>query len=98
MMDFLRSYQIKERHGATDFVKNMGDSMAAKQNEFGFISCLDFWLLKLKNQEKFVTLMGRDGIMSHLLIDIVNDRMIFWCDLLGVDNFFTIIIANAVML
>lgn len=70
----------------SNFVKIMCDSMAACLKEPTLIDLLDFWLSKLSNQKKF-TLMGGRRVTSHLHIDVVNERMIGWHDLLWVDNF-----------
>jgi hypothetical protein len=54
--------QIKKRLG---FV--MGNSMAVGLSKPGFIERLDFWLIKLDNQRKFITVMANNGVTSHLL-------------------------------
>ncbi len=76
----------------------MGDSMAVGLSKPGFIECLDFWLIKLDNQKKFVTFMASNEVTSCLLEDVINTRMIVWCDLLGVKTFVTFIVNNVEML
>ncbi len=72
--------------------------MAAGLLKPGFIERMEFLLIKLDNQRKFVTLMGNNGVTSCLFNGVVNNRMIFWCDLLAVDQFVTFIGKSVEML